>query len=131
MVDVVDQGLALFDDLNCFPKRVTLTQYSCRVNTQRLPAFMRDWNTVAQAANIPRCDSFDLDVHTIPYHGDDSLEDKHYISKRSRWQTSILTFIARDNTSRLLYYVNAAVREQIENDEITRFAQYWKDHTGV
>jgi len=131
MAEVFDEGLALFAGLNTFPKRATLTEYSCRIDARALPALMRDWSDAALQAGIPRGDSFDLDFHTIPYHGDDALSEKHYVSKRSRRQKGLLAFIARDSEARLFCYVNATVRKADQNDEILRFAEYWKDHTGA
>ena len=32
MAEVFDEGLALFAGLNAFPKRATLTEYSCRID---------------------------------------------------------------------------------------------------
>ena len=131
MAEVFDEGLALFCGLNAFPKRATLTEYSCRIDARALPGLMREWNAAAHKAGVPRGDSFDLDFHTIPYHGDDALAEKHYVSKRSRRQRGILAFIARDSEARLFCYVNATVRKDSQNDEIQRFAEYWKEHTGA
>ncbi len=131
MAEVFDDGLALFAGLNAFPKQSTLSEYSCRIDVRALPPMMREWNEAAHRAGIPRGDSFDLDFHTIPYHGDDALSEKHYVSKRSRRQNGILAFVARDSEARVFCYVNATVRKAEQNDEILRFAEYWKSHTGA
>jgi hypothetical protein len=47
---------------------------------------MRHWFDALSKAGLPRGQSFDLDFHTIPHHGDDALVEKHYVSKRSRRQ---------------------------------------------
>ncbi len=41
-------------------------------------------------------ESFDLDFHTIPCHGDDALIQEHYVSRRSRRQCGVLAFLACD-----------------------------------
>ncbi len=130
MPEVFDEGLALFAGLNAFPKRATLTEYSCRIDPRSLPGLMRGWSDAARDAGIPRGTSFDLDFHTIPYHGDDALAEKHYVSKRSRRQKGILAFIVRDDEARLFCHVNATVRKATQSDEILRFAEDWKQHTG-
>ena len=43
MAEVFDPGLALFAGLNAFPKRATLTEYSCHVDHRTLPDLMRAW----------------------------------------------------------------------------------------
>ena len=130
MAEVFDPGLALFAGLNAFPKRATLTEYSCRVDPRLSPPFLRDWALAAHASGLPRGSSFDLDFHTIPYHGDDPLSEKHYVSKRSRRQKGILAFLARDHQARVFCYANATVRKNSQNDEILRFAEEWRQRTG-
>ena len=44
----------------------------------------------------------DLDFHTIPFHGEDALVQKHYISKRSRKQKGVLAFVAQFRDSGVL-----------------------------
>lgn len=74
--------------------------------------------------------SFDLDFHTIPYHGDDALVEKHYVSKRSRRQKGILAFLAQDASTRVFCYANAPVPKAEQNDEILRFVEFWEQRTG-
>ena len=74
--------------------------------------------------------SFDVDFHSIPFHGEDALLQKHYISKRSRRQKGVLAFLAQDADKRVFCYANAAVRKETQNDEILRFVEYWKQRTG-
>jgi hypothetical protein len=131
MSSVFDEGLALFGGLNVIPKRSFLTEYSCRIPPACYPAFMQRWFEAMAKLGIDRGDSFDLDFHTIPYHGDDALIEKHYVSKRSRKQKGILAFLAQDADTRVFCYANASLRKQDQNDEILRFAEFWKQRTGT
>jgi Bacterial protein of unknown function (DUF899) len=54
--------------------------------------------------------SFDVDFHTIPFHGEDALMQKHYVSKRSRRQKGVPAFLAQDAQKRVFCYADAAVR---------------------
>jgi len=130
MSSVFDEGLALFAGLNVVPKRSFLTEYSCRIPPQSYPAFMKRWFDTMAQLGIDRGVSFDLDFHTIPYHGDDALVEKHYVSKRSRRQKGLLALLAQDADTRVFCYANAGVRKQEQNDEILRFAEFWKQRTG-
>lgn len=130
MSSVFDEGLALFAGLNVIPKRSFLTEYSCRIPPQCYPAFMKQWFDAMANLGIDRGVSFDLDFHTIPYHGDDALVEKHYVSKRSRRQKGILAFLAQDADTRVFCYANATLRKKDQNDEILRFAEFWKQRTG-
>jgi hypothetical protein len=127
---VLDQGLALFSGLNVIPKRSSLTEYSCRIAPACYPELMRRWFDAVSRLGLPRGRSFDLDFHTIPFHGEDALIEKHYISKRSRRQKGILAFLAQDAVSRVFCYANGELRKDGQNDEILRFAQFWKERTG-
>ncbi|MBM3802416.1 MAG: hypothetical protein FJW26_08935 [Acidimicrobiia bacterium] len=130
MSSVFDEGLALFAGLNVVPKRSFLTEYSCRIPPRSYPAFMKRWFDTMAQLGIDRGVSFDLDFHTIPYHGDDALVEKHYVSKRSRRQKGLLALLAQDADTRVFCYANAGVRKQEQNDEILRFAEFWKQRTG-
>jgi hypothetical protein len=127
---VLDEGLALFSGLNAIPKRAFLTEYSCRVDPQCYPKLMRLWFDAMGTLGLERGSSFDLDFHTIPFHGEDALVQKHYVSKRSRRQKGILAFVARDASAQVFCYGNADVRKEDQNDEILNFAEFWKQRTG-
>ena len=130
MSSVLDQGLALFAGLNVIPKRSFLTEYSCRIAPACYPELMRLWFDAIGRLGLPRGRSFDLDFHTIPFHGDDALIEKHYISKRSRRQKGILAFLVQDAATRVFCYANGELRKGQQSDEILRFARFWKERTG-
>ncbi|MGE3773732.1 MAG: transposase [Gammaproteobacteria bacterium] len=127
---VFDEGLALFAGLNAIPKRSYLTEYSCRIRPQIYPAFMRAWFDAVKKLGLRRGSSLDLDFHTIPFHGEDALIQKHYVSKRSRRQKGVLAFVAQDADSRVFCYANGDLRKEEQNDEILRFVEFWREGTG-
>ena len=127
---VLDQGLALFAGLNVIPKRSFLTEYSCRIDPTCYPELMRRWFDAVGRLGLPRGHSFDLDFHTIPFHGEDALIEKHYVSKRSRRQKGILAFLAEDAETRVFCYANGELRKDQQNDEVLRFVRFWKERTG-
>ena len=130
MSGVLDEGLALFAGLNVIPKRSFLTEYSCRIDPVCYPELMRRWFDAVSRLGLPRGHSFDLDFHTIPFHGADALIEKHYVSKRSRRQKGILAFLVQDADTRVFCYANGELRKDQQNAEILRFVQFWKDRTG-
>lgn len=130
MADVFDEGLALFAGLNVIPKRSFLTEYSCRIRPSSYPKLMRRWFDAVGRLGLGRGVTFDLDFHTIPFHGEDALVQKHYVSKRSRRQKGLLAFLAQDAEKRVFCYANGQVRKEDQNDEILRFVEFWKQRTG-
>jgi hypothetical protein len=131
MSHVFDEGLALFAGLNVIPKRAFLTEYSCRINPDCYATWMRRWFDAVGRLGLSWGSSFDLDFHTIPFHGEDALIEKHYISKRSRKQKGILAFVAQDADRRVFCYGNADLRKDEQNDEILQFVRFWKRRTGT
>ena len=127
---VLDEGLALFAGLNVVPKRSFLTEYSCRIDPASYPRLMRLWFDAVGRLGLPRGNSFDLDFHTIPFHGEDALMEKHYVSKRSRRQKGILAFLTQDAETRVFCYANGQLRKDEQNEEVLRFVQFWKERTG-
>jgi hypothetical protein len=127
---VFDEGLALFAGLNVIPKRSYLASYSSRVGRQKNRLLMNTWFKAVQAAGLPRGGSLDLDFHSVPANTAKEPLDKHYVSKRSRSQKGILVFLARDARERVLCYANAAVPKARKEDEIIRFAEFYKERTG-
>ena len=132
MPAVLDEGIALFAGLNASPKRSTLTEYSCRCDPRLLDPFTQRWHDALSAldSSLGSGRSFDLDFHAIPYHGDDALVEKHYVSKRSRRQKAILCFLARDADARTFAWASARPSKATHNDQILRFVDAWKDRTG-
>jgi hypothetical protein len=127
---VLDKGLALFAGLNVIPKRSFLTEYSSRIEPACYPRLMRSWFGAVDQLGLPRGESFHLDFHTIPFHGEAALVEKHYVSRRSRRQKGVLAFLAQDADKHVFCYGNADLRKDEQNDEILRFLEYWQHRTG-
>jgi hypothetical protein len=130
MASVFDEGLALFAGLNVIPKRSFLTEYSCRIHSASYPKLMSAWFDQVGALGLERGTGFHLDFHTIPFHGEDALVEKHYVSKRSRRQKGVLAFLAQDTDQCVFCYANAGIRKAEQADEVLRFAEFWQARTG-
>ena len=128
--EVCDPGLALFAGLNVIPKRSTLTEYSCRVDPRHLQGLARLWIEAVHAQGLPQGTSFDLDFHTIPFHGHEALVEKHYVSKRSRTQKGLLALVARDADARILCYASAELSKADRHIAPLQFADWWRERTG-
>ena len=127
---VCDQGIALFAGLNAVPKRSYLAAYSSRVDHRMCLRLLEAWLHEVHRVGLPRGSSFDLDFHTVPANTQEEPLEKHYISRRSRSQKGVLTFLARDASHRVLCYAHAGIPKVDQADEILRFVEFWHKQTG-
>jgi hypothetical protein len=130
MALVADEGLALFCGLNAMPKKSFLSEYSARITPQKVARLLALWHDQLAAEALVTGQSLNLDFHSVPYFGEHPLVEAHYLSKRSRRQPSILTFLAQDVDSRVFCYSNADVRKGEEAEEVFRFIAFWKRQYG-
>jgi hypothetical protein len=127
---VCDPGIALFAGLNAVPKRSYLASYSSGVDRRACVRLMAAWFDEVRRAGLPRGDSIDLDFHAVPANTQEEPLEKHYLSSRSRSQQSVLVFLARDASARVLCYAHAGVAKDQKAAEVLRFADFWQERTG-
>jgi transposase len=130
MALVADEGLALFCGLNAMPKKSFLAEYSSRITPQKVSRLLSCWHERLVGERIFSGQSLNLDFHSVPYFGGHPVVESHYLSKRSRRQPSILTFLAQDSESQVFCYSNADIRKGEEANEIFRFIKFWTRRYG-
>jgi two-component sensor histidine kinase len=108
-------GLALFCGLNAIPKKSFLAEYSSRITPRKVEHLLAGWHRLLVGETIL---------------GDHPLVESHYLSKRSRRQPSILTFLAQDAGSQVFCYSNADICKGEEAQEIFRFIKFWTHQHG-
>jgi hypothetical protein len=123
---VLDEGLALFAGLNVVPKTVYLSTYTNSISPKMNETLRSAWLQALRQEKLLHGHSFNLDFHTIPFFGADEFVERHYLSKRSRSQKSILVFLAQDADSQVLCYSCANLLKREQADAILRFVQFWK-----
>ena len=127
---VADEGIALFAGLNVVPKRSYLAAYSSSIDDRVIERFMAAWFDETPRAGLKHGASLDVDFHTVPTNSTQEPLEKHYVSRRSRSQQGILTFLVRDAEQRVLRYAHAGIAKADQAGEIIRFVDYWQRHTG-
>src|ERR1700688_1453182 len=130
MALVADEGLALFCGLNAMPKKSFLSEYSSRITPQKVSHLLAGWHAQLAGQNLFTGQSLNLDFHSVPSFGEHPVVESHYLSKRSRRQPSILTFLAQDADAQVFCYSNADTRKGEEPEEIFRFIEFWKRRYG-
>ena len=125
-----DEALGLFAGLNILPKKSFVTDYSYRTQRTHQEQLLAAW--VAQLAPLlfPQPEAFNLDFHAIPYRGDPTGLDNHYLPLRGKAGPSILTFFAQEQKSRVLCYANANLTRDDQTGEVLRFVTFWHQLAG-
>jgi len=131
MALVADPGLALFCGLNAMPKKSFLSEYSSRITHLKVLRLLGAWHQQLAGETLFPGQSFNLDFHSVPYFGEHPLVQRHYVSKRSRRQPSVLAFLAQDADGQVFCYSNADIRKGEEAEEIFRFIDFWTRHHGA
>lgn len=125
-----DPGLALFAGLNAIPKTTALTTYSYRIVSKKNVAFLQSLVKTAHTTGAIKGESINLDFHSIPHFGEESVLEKHYVPRRSHAEKSVLTCLAQDGDTRAFCYSNARLLKEETADEVIRFVEFWKKTTG-
>jgi hypothetical protein len=125
-----DAALGLFAGLNVLPKKSYATEYSYRTGRNNQRALLASWVRALSGLLFPQPEAFSLDFHAIPYRGDDAGLDRHYNPCRGKAGTSVLTFFALENASRVLCYANANLTRADQPAEPLRFVEFWHELTG-
>jgi transposase len=127
-----DAGLGLFAGLNVLPKCTAMSTYSYSldaIHLQRLQAAF-----VRQANRIGLYDKaiVNLDFHTIPHFGDESVLQKHWAGARNKRMKGALTLFGQDAQSKLIMYTAADIQRTEADDQVLEFLSFWKKiHRGV
>ena len=128
---VADPGLGLFAGLNACPKKSYLCEATSRVSHAQTTTLLAAFQQQTAPQHLLPGQSFNLDFHSVPYHGEHPAVERHYVAMRSRRQSSILTFLAQDAEGQAFCYSNADLRKGEEADEILRFVAFWDKHHGA
>jgi hypothetical protein len=126
-----DEALGLFAGLNILPKKSFATDYSYRSGRDQQRALLQGWVKALAPVMFPDAPGFSLDFHPIPYRGEPSGLDRHYLPRRGSAGPSVLTFFALEQKSRCLCYSNADLTRADQNGELMRFVEFWHTVTDT
>jgi hypothetical protein len=125
-----DEALGLFAGLNILPKKSFATDYSYRAGREQQQSLLSGWVRAIGPLMFPDALSFSLDFHAIPYRGEPSGLDRHYLPRRGIAGPSVLAFFALEQKSRCLCYSNTNLTRNDQNGELMHFVEFWQAVTG-
>jgi hypothetical protein len=126
-----DEALGLFAGLNILPKKSFATDYSYRTGRDQQRALLQGWVRALAPVMFPDASGFSLDFHPIPYRGEPSGLDRHYLPRRGVAGPSVLSFFALEQQSRCLCYSNADLTRADQDGEVMRFVEFWHTITAA
>jgi hypothetical protein len=125
-----DEALGLFAGLNVLPKKSFATAYSYRNIRDHQRSLLHGWVRAISPILFPNARTFSLDFHPIPFRGEPSGLDRHYLPMRGKAGTSELTFFALEQESRCLCYSNANLTRAEQKGELMQFVEFWQALAG-
>jgi transposase len=127
-----DAGLGLFAGLNVLPKCTAMSTYSYSLDAIHLHRLQRAFVQQANRIGLYGKSIINLDFHTIPHFGDQSVLQEHWAGARNKRMKGALTLIGQDANSKLILYTAADIQRSEADDQILEFLSFWqKAQRGV
>ncbi|HDR15613.1 MAG TPA: transposase [Desulfobacteraceae bacterium] len=121
-----DPGLGLFAGLNVLPKCTALSTYSYSLDNAHLIRLQEAFIKHVLRLGLCNGDIVNLDFHTIPHHGDESVLEEHWAGARGKRMKGALTLLAQDAESKLILYSAADIQRNEADDQVLSFLAFWK-----
>jgi hypothetical protein len=123
---VFDEGLGLFSGLNVLPKCTALSTYSYSANEDNIVKLQSAFVKQGFRECLYDAKFANLDFHTIPHFGDESVLEKHWAGARGKRMKGALSLIAQDAGSKLMLYTAAGIKNSEANAQVFSFIDFWK-----
>jgi hypothetical protein len=90
-----DEAMGLFAGLNIPPKKSYATAYSYGTVRDQQQKLLSGWVSALAPLLFPQAKGFALDFHPIPFRGDPSGLEQHYLPKRGKADKAVLSFLPK------------------------------------
>jgi len=121
-----DPGLGLFAGLNVLPKCTAMSVYSYSLDAPHLRRFQEAFVRRGAALGLYDGGVLNLDFHTIPHYGDESVLERHWAGARGKVMKGALTLFAQDAASKLMLYSAADIHRDEADDQVLDFLGFWQ-----
>jgi len=121
-----DPGLGLFAGLNVLPKCTAMSTYAYSLDETHVLRLQEAF--VRQAIKLGLYDGriLNLDFHTAPHFGDESVLEKHWAGARGKAMKGALCLFAQDAESKLMLYTATDIRRDELQDQALSFLSFWR-----
>lgn len=120
-----DPGLGLFAGLNVLPKCTAMSTYAYAMDEEHILRLQQSFVTQATALGLYDGSIINLDFHTAPHYGDESVLEKHWAGARGKVMKGALCLFAQDATSKLMLYTAADIQRTEADDQVLSFLSFW------
>jgi hypothetical protein len=121
-----DPGLGLLAGLNVLPKCTSMSTYAYSLDEEHILSLQRAFIRHATKLGLYDGKIVNLDFHSAPHYGDESVLEKHWTNARGRAMKAALSLFAQDAESKLILYTAADIRRSEADDQILDFLSFWK-----
>lgn len=121
-----DPGLGLFAGLNALPKCTAMSTYSYSLDAVHIARLQTAFVKQAIKLGLYGGPVVNLDFHTVPHFGEESVLEKHWAGARNKVVKGALTVFAQDAESKLILYTDADIRKSEADDQVLEFLSYWR-----
>ena len=121
-----DPGLGLFAGLNVLPKCTAMSTYSYGLDDVHIARIQKAF--LKQTTRLGLVDGavVNLDFHSVPHYGDESVLEKHWAGARGKVMKGALTLLAQDAKTKLLVYSDADIQRSEADDVVREFLAFWR-----
>lgn len=121
-----DPASGLFSGLNVLPKCTAMSTYSYSLDDIHILNLQKSF--VSNASKIGLYDGkyVNLDFHTVPHFGEESVLEDHWAGARNKRMKGALTLFAQDGDSKLILYTDADIKRSESDDQVLQFLSFWK-----
>jgi transposase len=120
-----DPGLGLFAGLNVLPKCTAMSTYSYSLDEVHIVKLQKAFIENASKLGLYDGKFINLDFHTVPHFGDESVLEKHWAGARNKAMKGALTLLAQDSESKLILYTAADIKSSESDDQVLEFLSFW------
>ena len=121
-----DPGLGLFTGLNVLPKCTAMSTYSYSLDEMHLSRLQKAFVKETHKLGLYDRNTINLDFHTVPHYGDESVLEEHWAGARNKRMKGALTLFAQDAVSKLILYTAADIQKNEADDQVLSFLSFWK-----
>ncbi len=121
-----DQALGLFAGLNVLPKCTAMSTYSYSLDEIHMLRLQRAFVSSASRLGLYDNKCINLDFHTMPHFGDESVLEEHWAGARNKRMKGALALFAQDSESKLILYTDADIKRSESDEQVLKFLSFWK-----